>query len=224
MTTILMTRNYDGLVVSDTPQARGHLALDWSKLCAVKIGHSLVYRGCRASRTIIPNRAARDRMLRRKGYHRIGLALRAAVDEMVNHMYRACYAVETDRPKLFEKIPPLITRNGTKKTFEKWYSRYQPQVVLSLHLKVLNWLSALGRRIPTTWDFVDLDCADRSGVRAGVYQHHERVGAVAVESLVQLMQRNERAYPNAAGDTARGYVDRGATVAQHAGSRQTGQR
>ncbi len=193
---ILQTRNYNGVLVSPSPQARGHLALDWEKLCAVKIGHSLVY----PQLPCVENNQYRIvqlavRTLRRKGYRRIGLALRAAEDEMVNHMYRASYLVETARPRLFEPVPPLITKQWNEATFAKWYRRYKPEVVLSLHLKVLAWLRGLGLKVPAEVGFVDLDCADRSGVRAGVYQYHERVGAIAVDTLVLLMQRNERGIP-----------------------------
>src|ERR1051325_1364983 len=98
LTEILDTRNYDGLIVSDTPQPRGHLALDWSKLCAVKIGHSLVY----PRLPCVENDQYRIvqlaiRMLRRNGYRRLGLALRASTDESVNHMYTASYFVEMSR-------------------------------------------------------------------------------------------------------------------------------
>jgi LacI family transcriptional regulator len=194
---ILTTRNYDGLLVSDSPQARGHLALDWSKFCAVKIGHSLVYPRlpCVENNQFqIIQLAIRE--LRRKGYRRIGLALRASLDEKANHWYLASYATETSRPRLFEHVQPLITKNWNEETFKKWFMRYQPEVVLSLHLRVWRWLFAgLGLRIPEEVGFVDLDCADRSGVRAGIYQYHEQVGAVAMDTLVQLMQRNERGLP-----------------------------
>ena len=72
---------------------------------------------------------------------------------------------------------------------------YRPEVVLSLHLKVQQWLLNLGLRIPDDVGFVDLDCADRGGTRAGVYQHHERVGALALDTLMLLRQRNERGIP-----------------------------
>jgi LacI family transcriptional regulator len=193
---ILLTRNYDGLLVSHTPKARGHLTLDWSKLCAVKIGHSLVY----PRLACVENDQYRImqvavRTLRRKGYRRIGLALRATQDELLNHMFRACYLVETGRPRVFESIPPFVTARWDEATFRKWFERYRPEVVLSVHLRVLEWLKRMRLKIPEQVGFVDLDLANRSGVRAGIYQHHEAVGAVALDLLEQLIQRNQRGAP-----------------------------
>jgi len=90
------------------------------------------------------------RMLRRKGLspNRVGTA--GGGGRMVNHMYRACLRCGGLTGQLFEKIP-LIPRNGTKKTFENGIRAINPSV-LSLHLKVLNWLSHLGGEFPTTWD------------------------------------------------------------------------
>lgn len=196
LASILNTRNYDGLLVSDTPEPRGHLALDWSKLCAVKIGHSLVY----PRLACVENNQYRImqlaiRTLRRKGYRRIGLAIRGSTDEAVNHMYSASYLIETSRPRLFDRVPPLLSKRWNEETFRKWFLRHRPQVVLSLHLNVLQWLMNLQLSVPGDVGFVDLDCADRSGKRAGIYQFHERVGAVALDILVQLMHRNERGIP-----------------------------
>jgi LacI family transcriptional regulator len=192
---ILSTRNYDGLVVARTPSGRGHLGLDWSQFSAVKIGHSLVYPRLHCvenNQYQIMQLAIRT--LRRKGYRRVGLAMRALSDETVNHGWKAGYLVETDRPG-FERIPMLITKNWNAATFKKWFQRYNPQVVVSVHLKILNWLRELGVRVPDDVGYVDLDCNDRSGARAGVYQRYEQVGAAAVNALNGLIMHSERGIP-----------------------------
>jgi LacI family transcriptional regulator len=193
---MLETRNYKGLILAHPKASRGHIRLDWSQFRAVKIGHSLIFPRLHC----VENNQYQIvqltvRVLRRKGYHRIGLAMNAVSDEIVNHWWKAGYLVEIDRP-IFDQIPMLITKDWNFSTFKEWFLRHRPEVVISVHLSVLDWLKKMGLRVPEDVGFVDLDCNDLSGKRTGIYQRHECVGAAAIDALHGLIVRGERGIPD----------------------------
>ena len=49
--------------------------------------------------------------------------------------------------------------------------------------------------MPEDVGFALLNCADRSGQFAGIYQNGPTLGAVAVDFLIGMIQRNERGVP-----------------------------
>jgi DNA-binding LacI/PurR family transcriptional regulator len=131
----------------------------------------------------------------RNGYRRIGCAMEHVNNERVDMLWSAGYLTEQLRHRIEATIPMLLSREWSKRTFEKWFLTHQPDVVISNHLEILDWFKEMGLRVPKNVGFIDLDCMDLSGVRAGVHQNHEQVGAVAVEVLARMIQHNERGIP-----------------------------
>lgn len=90
----------------------------------------------------------------------------------------------------------LITPQWGADAFKEWFLGHRPDVVLSTQLKALMWIKELGFRVPEDVGFIDLDCMDATGARAGVCQNHADVGAVSVDVLARLIQQNERGIPS----------------------------
>ena len=198
LSTVLYNRNVSGLIVAPLPVALGHLRLDWDKFSAVAIGYSLA--GPQLHRAV--NHQFRSmrlamRRLRKLGYRRVGLALRASIDERVDHHWVGSFLVEQRRSPLQEQVPLLVVpdREWREEAFRAWFKRNRPAVVISQHEEILDWLQGMGINVPEEVGFVHLNCPDESGRYAGIYQNAPTVGAVAVDFLVGMIHRNERGVP-----------------------------
>ena len=196
MTQILLTRSIHGVVVAPLPVAHGELELGWENFSAVTLGYSLtkpllhraVNHQFRSMRTAM-------RELRALGYQRLGLALPASLNERVDRQWVASFLVEQlDN----DHSVPLFVPDDEKWNFEsfrKWFAAQHPDAVISHEEVVLDWLRKLGAHVPDEVGFVHLNCADQSGQFAGIYQNGPTIGAVAVDFLIGMIQRNERGVP-----------------------------
>jgi hypothetical protein len=137
------------------------------------------------------------RRLRKGGHRRVGLALRASVNERVSHHWVGGYLSEQRQELGAWDLSPLIPpdRDWNRVTFERWYLKHRPTVVLTQHEEILEWLGAMGVAVPEEVGFVHLNCPDRSVEYAGIYQNGVEVGLAAMDFLVGMVQRNEVGIP-----------------------------
>jgi LacI family transcriptional regulator len=195
---VLYSRNISGLLIAPLPVALGHMRLEWERFSAVALGYSLaapllhraVNHQFRSMRLAL-------RRLRKMGYRRIGLALRASFDERVDHHWAGAFLVEQRRSSPQDPVPLFVVQDPefTREAFLKWRLANKPEVVVSQHEEVIEWLREAGIAVPEKVGFVHLDCPDKSGAVAGIYQNGPEVGTVAVDFLVSMVQRNERGIP-----------------------------
>lgn len=199
MSQVLYHRNVPGVIVAPLPVAQGHLRLDWDRFASVAIGYSLARPSLhRAANHQFRSMRLTMRRLRRLGYHRIGLALRASYDERVEHHWAGSFLAEQRGFKPDDQVPLLLLRDRdwqiTK--FAEWYEQNRPEVVVSQHEEIVKWLRQIGARVPNDVGFLHLNCPDSTGRFAGINQNNRAVGATAVDFLVSMIQRNERGVPD----------------------------
>ena len=198
LSSIFYSRNINGLLIAPLPVALGHLRLEWPIFSAVALGYSLAWpRLHRAVNHQFRSIRTALRRLRKLGYHRVGLALCASIDERVEHHYTGGFLVDQQRLDSEHRVPMHVVpdRDWTEKNFARWFAKYRPEVVVSHHEEVLEWLARLKRRVPQETGFIHLNLPDTSGRLAGVYQNGPEVGAAAADFLVAMLQRNERGIP-----------------------------
>ena len=193
---ILWTRNFSGFIIAPLPVGRGHSRLDWDRFSAVRIDPSMVWPRLHS----VGNNQYRCMQIafresRRRGYRRIGFAMKKLNNERVDLLWSAGFLTEQSRHQDKEPVPMLITDRWGPEAFKEWYLRHRPDVVLSNHLKVLHWMREMGVRIPAQAGFIDLDCMAANGEHAGVSQNHANVGAAAIDVLTRMIQQNERGIP-----------------------------
>lgn len=198
LSSILYSRNINGLLIAPLPVALGHMRLEWATFSAVALGYSLA--SPRLHRAV--NHQFRSirmalRQLRKMGYQRAGLALRASIDERVEHHYTGGFLAEQQRIPAANRVPPLVLadRDWNQQAFTRWFEAHRPEVVVSHHEEVLGWLAALGAEVPEEVGYIHLNCPDVSGRLAGIYQNGPEVGTAAADFLVAMLQRNERGIP-----------------------------
>ena len=98
----------------------------------------------------------------------------------------------------FDQSVPLFVIEDAQWNFDnfrKWFDKYKPDAVIGHEQVVLDWLRKLGAHVPDDVGFVHLNCADRSGPSSGIYQNGAAIGALAVDFLIGMVQRNERGVP-----------------------------
>jgi LacI family transcriptional regulator len=199
LSSILYSRNINGLLIAPLPVALGHMRLEWQTFSAVALGYSLAWpRLHRAVNHQFRSIRTAIRRLRKLGYTRVGLALRASIDERVEHHYTGGYLVDQQRLPPAERVPLHVVpdREWNEKGFGRWFQKHRPKVVISHHEEVLEWLKRLRVAVPEEAGFIHLNCPDCSGRLAGIYQNGAQVGAAAADFLIAMLQRNERGIPD----------------------------
>lgn len=195
---ILYARNISGLLVCPLPAPRGHLRLDWDKFATVALGYSLAWpRLHRAVNHQFRSMQLALRQLRKRGYRRPGLALKASYDQRVDHHWVGSFLLEQQRHGVPRPMPLFVPPDADwdKKRFADWVRKKKPDVVITQHEEVLDWLRAMGLCTPDDIGLIHLNCPREQPHWAGILQNAEAVGAAAVDLLVGMLQRNERGIP-----------------------------
>jgi LacI family transcriptional regulator len=198
LSSILYSRNISGLLIAPLPVALGHIRLDWEKFSAVALGYSLAWPPLhRAVNHQFRSMRTALRRLRKMGYLRIGLALKSSIDERVEHHYTGGFLVDQHRipPRLRVPLHVVPDREWNEKTFAAWFKKHRPEVVVTHHEDVVDWLGRLGIKVPEQTGVIHLNCPDASGRLSGIFQNGPSVGMAAVDFLVAMLQRNERGIP-----------------------------
>jgi LacI family transcriptional regulator len=214
---VLYNRDVRGLVIAPMPVGLGHLRLEWERFSAVALGYSMAWPELhRAANHQFRSMRLAMRRVRKRGHHRVGLALRSSINERVSHHWVGGYLSEQYHDPGAEPLLPLIPsdRDWNRTTFERWFLKHRPTVVLSQHEEILEWFALMGVKIPEEVGFVHLNCPNQTGSYAGIYQNGTKVGAAAFDFLMGMMQRNETGIPALAHSVlVEGTWQEGATLA-----------
>jgi LacI family transcriptional regulator len=213
LSAILFARGINGIIIaSHMREADLALHFDWSRFSAVKIDyfphqpdlHNVTNDQCGSIRLAMQRVMA-------LGYRRIGFVMHRGWDHSVDHLWSAGFLCEQqklaegDRIPLFlfpEMEPTEAWMNESKSevvapaaTFERWFQRYRPEVIISKRSFVQPRLDELGLRVPSAIAFADVFLESFDGLAAGVRQNHETVGELAVEILAGQLQHNKYGVP-----------------------------
>ena len=210
---MLYSRGINGLIIASHGREMGDdLQFDWPNFSAVKIDY---FPHQHALHNVTNNQCDIVRLAMQKvmaaGYRRIGFVMHRGWDHAVDHLWTAGFLCEQQNLTARECVPAHIfpeaqpverwfNENNVPvvpdlPAFEKWLTKYQPEVVISKAAFVLPMFKKMGLRVPRDISFVDVFLEDLDGMTAGVRQNHETVGAVAVEILAGQLQQNKFGVP-----------------------------
>ncbi|EIP98214.1 transcriptional regulator [Opitutaceae bacterium TAV1] len=203
---ILRARGIGGILVC--PLWHGsELVFPWEEFASVAFGytmmspllHMVTSAHAHACATVV-------RRLAERGRKRIGFCLMPAHDQRVDHSYLAGYL--TTMTVLGLKIPPLFDEKKSVPEVRAWIGKHRlDAVVWGAHgteadptelrgsMAGLTKFRRLGLAIP---DELALGCPslDRAdGPVSGVYENSLRIGRVAMDYLVGMLNRGERGVP-----------------------------
>lgn len=200
LTQILASRGIRGLIVAPLPQAHGEMKLDWAQFSSVALGYSLV----RPQLHVVMNHQFRNMKhlvheLAELGYQRIGLAMPSAKDERVDHNYLSGYWIaQQTLPASAKRLQPLLAEVFDQSAFVGWFRELEPDAVIvsaSDAATVIRWLAAIGVRVPKRVG-VAVASVPYGDLRiSGIDENVEAVGAMAVDTLVGMIYRNETGIP-----------------------------
>lgn len=213
---ILQTRGIRGLFFMPRPGSHSRLLLDWNRFSAITFGHSL-------SRPVfhsVNNDHYRSfalllRRLRQLGYQRPGLATWPLIDEATDRNWTAAfYAHQAGDPH--EQVPVFMSKTWTIESFREWFNKYRPDVVISHDEALLGWLESWGLKVPADVGFA---LAARHGEAqprcSGIDENSMKVAEVAVNMLVDMINRGESGIPQISTSTlVEGTWVAGETVSQ----------
>ncbi len=199
-THVLQSRGVRGLIVAPLPVAHGRLALAWERFSAVALGYSLAD----PQLHVVMNHQFRNMRhlvhhLHGLGYRRIGLAMPATTDERVDHNYLGGFWVaQKDAPVASARLTPLLAPTFDQRLFRAWRRRTRPDAVItsaSWAHQVIAWLAAEGLRVPSdiAVTVASIPFGDRT--ISGIDENVRAVGAMAVDTVVGMIHRNETGIP-----------------------------
>lgn len=195
---VLVTRRVHGLIVGRMPPGQHTLELAWDRFSCVALGMTL-----RSPRLHHVTENHFDTAFQgmqqclERGYRRVGFVFSEANDSpRVGDRWLAAYLLQQQRYPVKDRLTLCPGEPTDSPTFRDWFRRERPDALLVTHAPpVLDWLAAMGREVPRDAGLIELQDNPATGC-SGLYYDPGRIGALAVEMLVGLMNRNETGVPD----------------------------
>ena len=127
----------------------------------------------------------------RLGYRRVGLCVHREVEDMVEHRFLGGFLTAQSTLPPSQHVPAFDFQYEDKKSFLRWVKEFRPDVILTLHTQIREWLESIKIRVPEDIGLVHLDRTDAQKGWAGMRQNNEQIGLAAVDMLVGQLHRNE---------------------------------
>ncbi|WP_414659979.1 LacI family DNA-binding transcriptional regulator [Horticoccus sp. 23ND18S-11] len=136
----------------------------------------------------------------RLGYRRPGLVLRRVHQLRFQGRWEAGYLIGGEMLADLKLARPLYVDDwaDVKRIFA-WLRREQPDVIITPAADPLaGTLAKAGWKVPADIGLALLACPESGDSHSGVYQNGRMIGALAVDTLISLVERNERGLPEQA--------------------------
>ena len=192
---MLHARGIAGAVLLPFHTARDLSDFDFSRLAAVQMDHCLIQPRLH---TILPDHYLSMihalEALARRGYRRIGLCLEERKDARVKNKWSAAFLSHFREPAA-GAVPVLIAAEISRASVLAWFERHRPDVVVGHVQEIVEWLRGAGYAVPADVGFFNLNLTERTAPCAGLDLSPRRLGAVAIETVVAMLHRQERGIP-----------------------------
>lgn len=202
MAGILRARNVSGLLVCPQPKAHTVIEFPWEDFSVVTFGytlekpklHTVVAAFYRFIRQTIQE-------VRNRGYRRIGLVVNFEDDQRYDHNVLASYLVSEylHANSISLPVPPYLDNYRVNpEALRIWFRKHRPDVIVSQDWRALEVLKKMGINPPKD---VGLACAGfppNVTHISGVGEDSKRIGEVATDLIVAMIQRGERGVPDKA--------------------------
>jgi LacI family transcriptional regulator len=202
---ILHSRCIEGLILAPCSLSTEDLKLNWDE-------YTLSAIGCFSSMSNL-HRFFHDsfaclqdvmNLLARRAYNRIGFVSNEREEAQMGYLLSGGYLEYQSRliPE-DSRIPLLLLANVESHWSRKddlrvsdWFELNKPDVVISSGVDLRNHIRSLGLRMPEDIGYVTVGrSGDVPGDCAGYDLREEKIGALAIDSTVARLYRNERGLP-----------------------------
>lgn len=194
---ILLARNVQGVVIGPLPEPHGTIALRWEEFCAVSIELSVMEP--RFDRVAHDSYSGMRRILdecRSRGYRRPGVVLTDGVHQRTRGLNLGAYYLEVHGGGL-ELVQPFIAPAWSDEGFAAWFREQRPDAIVTsnvLREPVTGWLERAGIRVGADLGLANVNALADQAI-AGVQQEWNAIGAIAVQLLIDKINRNDRGAP-----------------------------
>jgi DNA-binding LacI/PurR family transcriptional regulator len=203
MTSILRARNVTGLLLCPQPRAGMELDFPWEQFSAVTLGYTLIkpLLSTVASAHFLNTRHA-VRELARRGYRRIGLVIDRVTDQRCGSNVFAGYLIEQQLDATLVPVPGFLDyepgdsrRPDYAQKLSVYLRKNRIDALVTSDYEILETLAQQGFKVPDQLGVAGLSLPSRDTPMAGIVEDSPRVGAVAMDLLVGMVQRGERGVP-----------------------------
>jgi LacI family transcriptional regulator len=198
---MLEARGIRGVIITPLPDAMGHITMNFSRVAAATVGFPLAkphIHHCSGWHLQFMSLALRK--ILRKGYHRIGYAIFPDADRYGSFSYSSRFLLYQSTIPAKQRVPMLVhpqeKHPPTIQKFQSWYEKYRPEVILSTGYVVEEWMAKLGIVAPKDVAFANLSLIDKKSSVSGIFERARKVGACAVDLVVQQIQQNILGVPD----------------------------
>jgi LacI family transcriptional regulator len=199
-TSVLEARGVRGIIVAPLPVAHGNLNLEWSRFSAVALGYTLT----KPQLHLVMNHQFRNMKhlvhhLMQLGYRRIGFAMAASTDERVDHNYLGGFWIAQQELPPAQRLSHFLAPDFNEAAFLRWFRRTKPDVVItaaSAAYQVVDWLRHEGVNVPKDVGVAVASVPFGDSTISGIDENVSAVGAMAVDTLVGMIHRNEQGVPS----------------------------
>lgn len=194
---VLMSRSIRGLIIGRMPPGKLSLDLEWDTFPAVALGMTLQSpRLHHVTENHFDTAWLAMQQCQARGYRRVGFVFSEANDSpCVGDRWLGAYVTKQMQYSQSDRMLPCPGAPTDEKKFIAWFQEHRPDALLVTHsAPVLRWLAAMGCNVPKDVGLVELQDNIEGNV-AGVCYDRSRIGALAIELLVDLIYRNETGIP-----------------------------
>jgi DNA-binding LacI/PurR family transcriptional regulator len=132
------------------------------------------------------------------GYRRPTIVLDLKIERLVDGRFTSGFLTALQQLKSKAKLSSFYRVEAARKNpelFADWIEKEKPDVILTLHTVVREWLEGMGKKIPRDIGLIQLDRRRDNSQWSGMDQHNDVVGAAAVEMLIGMIHNNETGIP-----------------------------
>ena len=197
MVRLLRARGILGVVLGPLPDPIPVIDFDWSHFACATIGHSYHQESLhRVVNDQFDSMLQTIHHLQELAYKRIGLAMRSEDDSRTEGRWTGAYLTAQSRLPLRRRVPIWFWHGWEPTGFSRWVKTYRPDVVITQHEHVKNWLELEGLNIPKDVGLASLDTQGSQETFSGIDQNNEDIGATAIDLVVEQIHHNEYGPPS----------------------------
>ena len=135
------------------------------------------------------------KQLRNLGYERIGLVIDPDIDAWLEHRFSAgFFAAQISSTR--KQLPNFEFHKRDLRAFREWFRVHRPDAIATLHAEIKDWLQSMHLRAPRDLGLIHLDREPGMKDWAGMNQNSYCIGAVATDTIVGQLHRNDRGIPD----------------------------
>jgi DNA-binding LacI/PurR family transcriptional regulator len=202
---ILLARGVQGLLLPPHHVLLDWGDFDWAKFSAIRFGMSVQHPDTNlVSADHFRAVVMAIRKIHDYGYRKIGLVAGEHYDSRLGGSFTGGFLHAQIALKIPSQLPPLLTNYGVrgaaamksqKIQLQQWLEAHQPDAVLTTDAEIPGLIQELGYKIPKDIAVAGTTIYDIP-VDAGIDQHPEAIGRIAVEMLVKQIYVSERGEPS----------------------------